>query len=42
MITSLPAKQLPVPTEQEAVWAPELVWMDWRREESLGLARNQM
>jgi len=29
-------------TEQEAVWAPELVWMGWRTEESFGLPRNQM
>jgi hypothetical protein len=42
VIIWLPAKHLPVRTEQEAVWAPELVWMDWRTEESFGLPSNQM
>lgn len=42
LITLLPAKQLPLPTEQEAVLGPVLVWMVWRREDSLAFARNQM
>ena len=38
----LPAGQeLPAPTEQEAGWALEPVWMLQGREKSLVLARNQ-
>jgi hypothetical protein len=30
-------KEYPVPIVQEAEWAPELVWMLWRRAKSLVL-----
>jgi hypothetical protein len=32
---SPPSKQPPVPTRQEAGWAPEPVWMLWCRDKSL-------
>jgi hypothetical protein len=34
-------ERIPVPTGQEAGWAPELVWELWRRENSLAAAGNQ-
>jgi hypothetical protein len=34
-------KESTVPTEQEAGWASELVWMLWRIEKPLAPARNQ-
>jgi hypothetical protein len=30
----------PAPTEEEAEWVSELVWVFWRRETSLGTAGN--
>jgi hypothetical protein len=33
-------KSLQYPTEQEAVWAPELAWMLWRREKFFVPTRN--
>jgi hypothetical protein len=33
-----PRKEPPVPTGQEAVWAPEPVWTLWREEKSLALS----
>lgn len=38
----LPGKSLSLPTEQEAVWGPELAWMARKTEESFDLAGNQM
>jgi hypothetical protein len=39
---TLPLKNDPLlPTEYEAQYTPELVWMLWRREKSLDLARRQ-
>jgi hypothetical protein len=34
-----PGKELPVPTGYEVRWAPEPVWMLWRRENLLPLPR---
>jgi hypothetical protein len=36
--TLLMGKEPTVPIEQEALWAPELVWTLWRRDKSLFLA----
>jgi hypothetical protein len=36
-----PAALLPGPIVQEAVWAPELIWTLWKKEESLALVRNR-
>jgi hypothetical protein len=33
-----PREKSPTPMEQEVGWAPELVWMIWKREKSLVLA----
>lgn len=33
-------KELPVPTEQKAVWAPEQTWGHWRRQKSHISARD--
>jgi len=35
-----PAVLSPAPTEEEADWVSELVWMFWRKETSLGTAGN--
>jgi hypothetical protein len=34
-------REPPVPTKQDRGWAPELIWMLWRREISLTSAENQ-
>jgi hypothetical protein len=36
-----PGKQCPVPSVQEAGWAPEPIWILWRRKKSIASARNQ-
>jgi len=37
-----PRKDLPVSMKEEAGWAPEVVWMFWRRVNSPGLAGNKI
>jgi hypothetical protein len=34
-------KELPLPFEEEAVWAPELFWVLWRREKWLALPKME-
>jgi hypothetical protein len=36
-----PGKEPPVPIKHKAKWAPEPVWMLWRKDESLAPVRNQ-
>jgi hypothetical protein len=35
-----PGKEAAVPTGEEVGWTPEPVWTLWRKEESLGIARE--
>lgn len=37
-----PGEEYSVTMEQEAGWAPDSVWIFWKREKSLAPARNQI